>query len=169
MVATRRPEARRSRSGGAARSALHPALLSECVICGPDAECGLHVTFKRNGAAIVASFTPRREHQGYRGLMSGGLVAAIFDCLHYRLPVVVGIRAAVTARLEVDYRAPIPIGRRVEFQGTLITRRGRVFETRAVARLAGGIVAAESRAVYVEIPESRLPRAPRGRRVAPRR
>jgi hypothetical protein len=31
-----------------------------------------------------------------------------------------------------------------------------VFDTRATARLADGTVAAESRAVYVEIPASRL-------------
>lgn len=100
--------------------------------------------------------------------MSGGLLGAIFDCLHYRLPVVMGVVTAVTARLEVDYRAPIPIGHRVDFEGTLIARRGRVFETRGVARLAGGTVAAESRAVYVEIPESRLPPASRGGRAASR-
>lgn len=161
MVATRRPEGRRRRSAARSRPALHPAPLDECVICGPESPEGLHVRFRRRGAAIVASFTPRRPHQGYRGLMSGGLLAAIFDCLHYRLPLVMGVVAAVTARIEVDYRAPIPIGRPVRFEGTLIARRGRVFETRAVARLAGGTLAAESRAIYVEIPASRLPRAAR--------
>jgi hypothetical protein len=57
----------------------------------------------------------------------------------------------------VDYRAPVPLGRPVRFKARLVARRGRVFDTRAVARLAGGAVAAESRAIYVEIPPSRLP------------
>lgn len=117
--------------------------------------------FRRRGDAVVASFTPGPAHQGYRGLMSGGLLAAIFDCLHYRLALVRGVVLAVTARIEVDYRAPIPLGRPVRFEARLIARRGRVFDTRAVARLAGGTVAAESRAVYVEIPASRLPGGPR--------
>ncbi len=113
--------------------------------------------FRRRGDAIVGSFTPGRAHQGYRGLMSGGLLAAIFDCLHYRLALVRGVVLAVTARIEVDYRAPVPLGRPVRFEARLVARRGRVFDTRAVARLAGGIVAAESRAIYVEVPPSRLP------------
>jgi acyl-coenzyme A thioesterase PaaI-like protein len=152
MVATRRSEAGRRRA-----PALHPAPLAECVICGPDRRAGLRVRFRRRGDAIVGSFTPGRAHQGYRGLMSGGLLAAIFDCLHYRLALVRGVVLAVTARIEVDYRAPVPLGRPVRFEARLVARRGRVFDTRAVARLAGGIVAAESRAIYVEVPPSRLP------------
>ena len=158
MAATRRSEARRRRvPRSPARLALHPAPLAECVICGPESRTGLRVRFRRRGDAIVGSFTPGPAHQGYRGLMSGGLLAAIFDCLHYRLALVRGVVLAVTARIEVDYRAPVPLGRPVRFKACLVTRRGRVFDTRAVARLAGGAVAAESRAIYVEIPPSRLP------------
>jgi acyl-coenzyme A thioesterase PaaI-like protein len=152
MAATRRSEAGRRRPARPlARLALHPAPLAECVICGPESRTGLRVRFRRRGGAIVASFTPGAPHQGYRGLMSGGLLAAIFDCLHYRLALVRGVV------LEVDYRAPVPLGRPVRFEARLIARRGRVFDTRAVARLHGGALAAESRAIYVEISPSRLP------------
>ena len=158
MVATRRSEARRRRAPRSpARLVLHPAPLAGCVICGPESRRGLRVRFRRRGDAIVGSFTPGPAHQGYRGLMSGGLLAATFDCLHYRLALVRGVVLAVTARIEVDYRAPVPLGRPVRFKARLVARRGRVFDTRAVARLAGGAVAAESRAIYVEIPRSRLP------------
>ena len=157
MAATRRSEAGRRRAPGPPARLALAAPLAECVICGPESRGGLRVRFRRRGDAIVGSFTPGRAHQGYRGLMSGGLLAAIFDCLHYRLALVRGVVLAVTARIEVDYRAPVPLGRPVRFEARLVERRGRVFDTRAVARLAGGIVAAESRAIYVEIPPSRLP------------
>ncbi len=158
MAATRRSEAgRRGVARSPARLALHPAPLAGCVICGPESRAGLRVRFRRRGDAIVGSFTPGPAHQGYRGLMSGGLLAAIFDCLHYRLALVRGVVLAVTARIEVDCRAPVPLGRPVRFEARLVARRGRVFDTRAVARLGSGIIAAESRAIYVEIPPSRLP------------
>ena len=158
MAASRRSEARRRcPARPPARLALHPEPLAECVICGPESRTGLRVRFRRRGDAIVASFTPGALHQGYRGLMSGGLLAAIFDCLHYRLALVRGVVLAVTARIEVDYRAPVPLGRPVRFEARLVARRGRVFDTRAVARLHGGTLAAESRAIHVEIPPSRLP------------
>src|SRR5258707_7230118 len=108
MAATRRSEARRRRAPRSpARLALHPAPLAGCVIWGPESRSGLRVRFRRRGDAIVGSFTPGSAHQGYRGLMSGGLLAAIFDCLHYRLALVRGVVLAVTARIEVDYRAPV--------------------------------------------------------------
>ena len=158
MAASRRSEARRRcPARPPARLALHPAPLAEGVICGPESRTGLRVRFRRWGDAVVASFTPGALHQGYRGLMSGGLLAAIFDCLHSRLALVRGVVLAVTARIEVDYRAPVPLGRPVRFEARLVARRGRVFDTRAVARLHGGTLAAESRAIHVEIPPSRLP------------
>lgn len=156
MAVSRRSEARRPRLPR--RPALHPAPLDRCVICGSASRAGLRVRFRRRGDAVVASFTPGRPHQGYRDLMSGGLLAAIFDCLHYRLALLAGVVLAVTARIEVDYRAPVPLGRPVRFEARLVARRGRVFDTRATARLADGTVAAESRAIYVEIPAHRLPR-----------
>lgn len=130
-------------------------------MCGPDHPSGLRIRFRERGDAVVGAFTPARAHQGYHGLMSGGLVAAIFDCLHYRIPAAAGVLSAVTAKLEVQYRAPIRLGRRVRFEARLTQHRGRVWETSAVARLAGGVVAAESTAVYVEIPADRLPPIPR--------
>jgi acyl-coenzyme A thioesterase PaaI-like protein len=114
------------------------------------------VKFRRTGTRVTATFVPRRAHQGFHGLMSGGLLAAIFDCLTYRVVLLEGVVAAVTARIEVDYRRPIPLGRRVAFEASLERRRGRVFEMRASARL-GEQVVGEARTVYVEIPADRLP------------
>jgi acyl-coenzyme A thioesterase PaaI-like protein len=130
--------------------------LARCLFCGPDNRAGLRLRFHAQGDGVTTTFTPSRRHQGYRGLMSGGLLAGIFDCLHYRVSVLLGVTAAVTARLEVDYRAPIPLDGPLAFEARLLSRRGRVVESRAVARLADGTVAAESRAVYVEVPAERL-------------
>lgn len=134
-----------------------PAAVDRCVVCGPRHPTGLHVKFRRSGGRVTASFVPRRAHQGFHGLMSGGLLAAIFDCLTYRVVLLEGVVAAVTARIEVEYRKPIPLGRRLTFEASLERRRGRVFEIAANARL-GGEVAGEARAVYVEVPADRLPR-----------
>ena len=112
--------------------------------------------FRRAGQRVTATFVPRRAHQGFHGLMSGGLLAAIFDCLTYRVVLLEGVVAAVTARIEVDYRRPIPLGRRLTFEASLEQRRGRVFEIVASARL-GEDVAGQGRVVYVEIPVDRLP------------
>jgi acyl-coenzyme A thioesterase PaaI-like protein len=138
-----------------------PPALAACVICGPEHPGGLRVRFRWHGDHVQASFTPRRAHQGFHGLMSGGLLAAIFDCMHYRLCLVAGAPTAVTARIEVQYRAPIRLGQRLWLGARLVELRGRVFETHARAVRPDGVVAAESTAVYVEVPADRLPPLPR--------
>jgi acyl-coenzyme A thioesterase PaaI-like protein len=138
-----------------------PRALAACAICGPEHPGGLRVRFRWHGDHVRASFMPRRAHQGFHGLMSGGLLAAIFDCLHYRLCLAAGAASAVTARIEVQYRTPIRLGQRLRLAAHLIERRGRVFETRAQAIRPDGVVAAESTAIYVEVPTDRLPPSPR--------
>src|SRR5262245_634695 len=161
MAASRR----RERAGRRPRPLPVIPELSRCLICGPENPRGLRLRFFPDGDGATGVFTPRRRHQGYRGLMSGGLLAAIFDCLHYRVSVRLGIVTAVTARIEVDYRAPIRLDRPVALEARLVARRGRVVESHAVARLDDGTVAAESRAVYVEVPPDRLAPGRGGRAV----
>jgi hypothetical protein len=122
---------------------------------------GFHVRFRWHGDRVRSSFVPRRAHRGFHGLRSGGLLAAIFDCRQYRLSLAAGAPNAVTARLEVPYRAPIPLGRRLWLAAHLVQRRGRALETRAQAVLSDGGVPAESTAVYVEAPPERVPAARR--------
>jgi predicted thioesterase len=122
---------------------------------------GFHVRFRWHCDRVRGSFVPRRAHRGFHGLRSGGLLAAIFDCLHYRLALAAGAPNAVTAQIAVQYRAPIPLGRRLRLTAELVERRGRAFETRARAVLADGVLAAESTAVYVEVSADRLPALPR--------
>jgi acyl-coenzyme A thioesterase PaaI-like protein len=138
-----------------------PPALSGCVICGPAHPRGLRLRFRWHADHVQASFTPGPAHQGFHGLMSGGILAAIFDCLHYRLALAAGAPNAVTAHIAVRYRAPILLGRRLRLTAELVERRGRAFETRARALLPGGALAAESTAVYVEVPADRLPALPR--------
>jgi acyl-CoA thioesterase FadM len=145
------------RADGPGRLMAVPPALAACVICGPEHPDGLRVRFRWHGDHVQASFTPRRAHQGFHGLMSGGLLAAIFDCMHYRLSLAAGAPSAVTARIEVQYRAPIRLGQRLRLAARLVERRGRVFETQAQAIRPDGVVAAESTAVYVEVPPDRLP------------
>jgi acyl-CoA thioesterase FadM len=59
-------------------------------------------------------------------------------------------RLGFTARLEVDFRKPVPIGRRIRAEGWIAERRRRRFDTRAtITDAATGDVLAEGRAIYL--------------------
>ena len=132
-----------------------PPSVEGCYVCGPRHPHGLALIFRRRGRLVTTSFVVRRAHQGFRGILAGGLLAHVFDCLTYRVPIALGVVSAVTARLEVDYRRPVPVGRRLRFTARLVRRRGRVFEITARAQLDRAI-AGEARAIYVEVPRARI-------------
>jgi acyl-CoA thioesterase FadM len=68
---------------------------------------------------------------------------------------------AVTARLEVDYRAPAPVGTVLALEAEIIGARGRKIYCRASGRIgsADGPVAIEARALFVQVPISHFLRA----------
>ena len=50
-----------------------------CFVCGQRNPFGLHLVFRREHDTVVADFQPREEHQGFPGVIHGGIVAAVLD------------------------------------------------------------------------------------------
>src|SRR5579864_3726600 len=50
-----------------------------CFVCGQRNPFGLHLVFRVEGDSVVADFQPREEHQGFPGVIHGGIVAAVLD------------------------------------------------------------------------------------------
>src|SRR2546430_11187676 len=48
-----------------------------CFVCGHRNPYGLHLFFRLDQNTIVADFQPREEHQGFPGVIHGGIVAAV--------------------------------------------------------------------------------------------
>jgi acyl-coenzyme A thioesterase PaaI-like protein len=100
--------------------------------------------------AVTGRFFLKQDHQGPPGLAHGGVIACALDeamalCVH-------GMgRLAMTGRLEVDFRAPAPVGTFVRVDARVEQRSGRRLELSARARQVGGEqqLIAESRAGFV--------------------
>lgn len=119
-----------------------------CFACGRDNPIGLKLTFSEEGDKYVARFTPGLEHQSYDGIVHGGIISTLLDEIMARYPYAKGIRT-VTARLEVRYRKPTPIGQELTISGWIVRQRGRLYETAGTVALADGTVTAEGRATVM--------------------
>jgi acyl-coenzyme A thioesterase PaaI-like protein len=107
--------------------------------------------------AVVAVFHGRPEHQGFEGLVQGGVLTAMLDEVMAHAVWAAGV-FAVTGRLEVFFRQPTPIGTPLRAVGEVVARRGRVYETRAHLTLPDGTVAVEGTGTFIELPEGRFGR-----------
>lgn len=126
-----------------------------CFGCGDLNPAGLKLEFRFEGKKAVADFLPQKRHQGYPGLMHGGVTSAALDeamgWAMYKLGV-----WAVTGKMEVKFRQPLPLHQRATVSGEVIRNRGRWLEVRGEIRSEEGRLLAESYGLFMRLPEEKV-------------
>jgi acyl-coenzyme A thioesterase PaaI-like protein len=127
-----------------------------CFVCGRENPIGFHMQFFVDDAGCVhASYTPHDKHQGYPGVMHGGLVTALLDEIIGRTAIAMDLWC-MTARLEVRFKKPVPIGTPLKLKGEITKHNGRLLEGRGEVRLEDGTLAVEAHGTYLKIPDDQM-------------
>lgn len=105
------------------------------------------------GLTVSGVFRVSEHHQGAPGLAHGGVLSSAVDEILGSLNWLLG-GPAVTGRLEVDFRRPVPVGTDLVVNAEVAGVRGRRVYTRATGRLDGdhGPVAVTAAAIFVQVP-----------------
>lgn len=131
-----------------------PSHFKHCFGCGDLHPTGLHLKAKvEEGLSISAEFTVTENHQGAPGLAHGGLLSLAFDEALGKLMWL--LRApAVTARLETDFLAPVPIGTTIYISARITGVQGRKVYSEAEGRLNGptGAIAVRAASLFIIVP-----------------
>ena len=122
-----------------------------CFGCGDANPEGLRIQFQVDGRRVTGEFEARRVHQGYPGLAHGGIAAAAIDEAMGWAMYAAGAWA-MTARLEVKYRRPLPLGQPLWVTAEVVRDRGRWLEAGGELRVAGGPLIAEAKALFMRLP-----------------
>ncbi len=125
-----------------------------CFGCGVEHPTGLHMQITAGeGLTVSGVFTATEHHQGAPGLAHGGLLSAALDEILGSLNWLLA-GPAVTARLETDFRRPVPVGTRLYVEAEVVGVKGRKVFTRAVGRLNAddGPVAVSAAALFIQVP-----------------
>jgi uncharacterized protein (TIGR00369 family) len=126
-----------------------------CFACGRLNDAGLHLDFDVARDRAETTFTPTRRHEGYDGTVHGGMVSALLDETMGWAIFHQGIWG-VTARMNVTFRRPVPVGEPLRVTGEVKRDRGRAIETHGVvARASDGETLAEADAVFLVMPAQR--------------
>lgn len=125
----------------------------QCFVCGVDNPCGLKMSFYEVGPGhVVAEYTVSERYQSYPGVVHGGIVAAMLDEALGRAAMVGDHNHfMLTAKMEVRYRKPAPIGQPLQLHGRLERQRGRLMFARAELRLPDGTLVAEAEGMLADI------------------
>lgn len=125
-----------------------------CFACGELNPGGLHLDFEVSRNRAEAHCVGQQRHQGYDGLLHGGIVTALLDEAMGWAIFQQGIWG-VTARINVSFRLPVPVGEQLVVVGEIARDRGRLIETRGTVSGPDGAVLAEGDATFMRMPEDR--------------
>ncbi len=124
-----------------------------CFACGKENPIGLKLEFTEEEDSYRTTFTAKPEHQGYDGIMHGGLVSTLLDEVMARYINMKGFNA-VTARLEVRFRQPTPLGQQLTVRAKIVSQRGKLYEIKSELSLPDGTVTAEGKATIAVVEDA---------------
>ncbi len=103
---------------------------------------------------VVSDFQPLAEHQGFPGIVHGGIVAAVLDEALNRTSMLSAHPTwMMTGRLEVRYRHYVPYGPMLRVRALLGKERGRMLQASGVLTLANDeqMVLAEAQGTFMAL------------------
>jgi uncharacterized protein (TIGR00369 family) len=132
-----------------------------CYVCGVENKLGLHASFyyeeDDNGVErVVVRYEPCPEHEGYPGVMHGGIITALLDETMGRVAIGKG-RWVVTGAISVRFHKPTPTDQVFTVVGEPVGWTRRKFEAKGEIRLEDGTVTASATGIFIEIPQEEIP------------
>jgi acyl-coenzyme A thioesterase PaaI-like protein len=143
---------------GAGATTVEPALLSYqdfrvrphgCFACGELNEAGLHLGLNLEPGRCWVELEVPRRFEGWEGIVHGGILCTIMDEV-MAWALVQADNWGVTARMSVDFRKPVTVGRRIRAEGWITESRRRIHTTAGrMLDLETGVELVRAEATYL--------------------
>ena len=124
---------------------------NRCFGCGQANATGLRLEFLLAADGTVVSLPVVPEaFEGHPGYLHGGIIATLLDEAMSKAVRALG-RSSVTAKMEVEFRRPVPSGAPLRLEGRVTHHEGRKHWTEAVIADAHANVLAHSKGLFIEL------------------
>ena len=120
---------------------------NKCFACGKDNPIGLKLKFRQEENLARAEYTPSEFHQGWPGIVHGGILCTILDeAMSYAI-VFNGISSNVTASAEMRFRNQARIGELLVITGSIDKKARNLIWTSATISREDDTIIAEGTAI----------------------
>jgi uncharacterized protein (TIGR00369 family) len=116
-----------------------------CFACGQKNPVGLKLNFARDGKTARAEFTPSKFHQGWAGVVHGGIISCVLDEAMSYAALFSGVNP-ITAKMQTRFKRPVQIGEHVVITGWVTKKASRLVEAKGEVSLKDGTPIADSTA-----------------------
>jgi len=124
---------------------------SWCFVCGQDNPAGLKRKFRFRDGYVYLEFCGCEHHQGYPGMVHGGILSALLDETMGWAPTVETKLFSFTAELNVRYLQPTPIHKKLIIIGKTESIHKRLYKASGEIRDEEGTVYVTAVGKYVPI------------------
>jgi acyl-coenzyme A thioesterase PaaI-like protein len=116
-----------------------------CFGCGRNNPIGLKLKFTRDGDTLRSEFTPEKTHQGWPGLLHGGILGCLLDEVMSNIAYANG-NTCLTASINIRLRQPVRVEVPLVITARITRQRKKLIETEGRVCLRDGTVIAEGTA-----------------------
>jgi uncharacterized protein (TIGR00369 family) len=127
---------------------MNPVFSDSCFACGPHNSIGLKLRIEGDSKRVSARFLPRKEHEGWAGIVHGGIIATLLDEVLAWICKKNGL-GALTARLSIRFRNPANIGEEISAHAEITEIKGRAIKGTARVQSCDGKIVAEAEALLL--------------------
>ena len=122
-----------------------------CFVCGKDNPTGLNIVFFRDQDKIKAEFIPESKHQGFKGIVHGGILFSILDEIMGRTALITKSVMTMTVEINIKYRKKVLVGEKIIFIAQMTKDLGRMIEAQAEAHSEDGTLLTEAKGKFIVI------------------
>lgn len=122
-----------------------------CFVCGSKNPIGLSLEFIPTGKGICARYTPVKEHQGWQGVVHGGIISTLLDEAMVKASIGAGFDS-VTAEITIRFKEPLFVGEETIIEAGIKEPSGKLIEAEAVMkRLRDGRLIATAKGKLIRV------------------
>ncbi|HTL70527.1 MAG TPA: PaaI family thioesterase [Candidatus Eisenbacteria bacterium] len=128
-----------------------------CFACGRLNAAGLRLRFDHEPGILRSRVIFKKEHQGFKDVVHGGMMALVLDEMMVNLAWMEG-HGAVTAELTVRLKKAARVGEEILLEGRIEGVRGKLLRAGADARTSTGelLATASASCIRTQAPAVRL-------------
>ena len=129
----------------------------DCFGCGDANPIGLRLRYRWEGERLTTEFTPGEVHQGWPGIVHGGIITTLLyegmENLAFH-----GGTTTMMRSMQTRFRRPARVGERIMAAAWMLAEQGRTLIASAALTDADGNLIAEGSAELVPITQKRIER-----------
>ena len=129
------------------RPKVNDSIGNLCFACGKDNPIGLKLQFTDDGGIVKGKFTAGKFHQGWDGIIHGGILGTLLDEASAYAIIWAGLNC-VTAKSETRFTNLAPINKPIQITAQITKKTSRLVETEATLSLKDGTIIAKNSSLF---------------------